>query len=477
MIIAILTGCQRIFQSGEVPRDDFCDRIEKHLQPVGQNAVWSIQIREFPGGEVIYQRNPSNCLLPASNAKLFTTAAALKFLGPDYRFTTLLLSDGEADSTGILYGDLYVVGGGDPAFSGMFHDGNPSIVFSRWAEILHDLGIEGTAGNIVGVDTFFTSPSRESSWEWGDLRFAFAASSSALCFNDNCLDLHLFSPGSGEKIVPDWNPPIDDLTVINKLEIAPQGESGKIYWDWIYPDSVLSLSGSITPADSEKIRIPVQNPPRYFLKSIKAVFEGEGLSLDGELMLMNHSSSGEDSVSLDTLIVHHSPPLSEIVKAINTESVNLYAEQLLRTMGRELYHDGSPETGIDAIYALLDSALINPECVHLVDGSGLSRHNWVSADAVVDLLEYCLTADFADIFITSLARYGEGTLEERSYRGEKHFNISSKTGSMSGVRAHSGYIIADGNEYIFALICNNYSCSGGVVEDAFDNVIAEICRK
>ena len=476
VLMAVIIGCSALFKFKPGAAEELRRSLDEILSSAGENAVWSVEVIEYPTGEVIYRRNPAYSLIPASNAKLFTTAAALKFLGGEHRISTLIMIDGDVDSSGILCGNIYIAGGGDPGISRMFTEEDPLNVFREWAAQIAGLGIVQINGDIIAVDTLFAPSALESSWEWGDLFYSYAAPASVLTFNDNCIDLEIYSGEDAGALSCEWYPPLEDFTVTSGLEIIADSAETDYSWRWEVPDCELVLTGVVEPNKCESIRIPVKNPPLYFLRAFECVLEEEGITVYGEPKLFGFDGTSVPADSLNLLIEHRSPPLSEIVKIINTESVNLYAEQILRALGSEVYGQGSPQAGLKAVDSLMFEAMIEPAGAHLVDGSGLSRHNWLSAGTIVDLLEYCRNSDFGEEFVNSLPQYGEGTLKRRK-PAEPGCVIRAKTGSMSGVRAFSGYLCWGEEEYIFSFICNNYVCSSVIVEGAMDEALAQICRR
>lgn len=481
--MALFTGCGGIFPPGSlsskrsVDKAALKEKIDQALDSAGENAVWSVQIVERASGDVIYARNPRKNLIPASNVKLFTTAAAFKFLGADYRFTTPLLTDGQIDSSGRLMGNIYIIGSGDPAITGRFHNDYSAFVFEEWAEKLRELGINSIQGGLIGVDTVFTAGrAKEPTWEWGDLKYHFAVPASGLCFNDNCIWVELFTPIFKDTVMLKAVPAYNGIEVRSNLSVCPPTEKTKVTFNWDFPDSILTIEGRITAGERKSIMIPVNDPARHFMRSLTSVFSVSGIEVMGSVKAVTAIAVDESSpqVSLDTLFIHRSPPLLEICRALNVESVNLYAEQLLRTIGREVYSEGSPEAGLSALENMLAEAGVEAGEVHLVDGSGLSRHNWTSAESIVKLLSACADWEFGGDFFSTMPEYGEGTLKNRIHPAPG-FAVRVKTGSMSGVRALSGLAKCGSREYIFSLICNNYTAPSAQIEEAMDTVIAGIC--
>ncbi len=477
--LILLNGCAKIFQPGDAQKESGAglkSRIDCLLNTAGSNAVWSVKIIENHSGATVYARNPAKTLIPASNLKLFTTAAALEFLGSDYRYATAVITDGEIDSAGCLTGDLYIIGSGDPAISARFHSDSPLLAFEGWVDCFKELGITAVEGGLIGVDTVFSADrALESTWEWGDLRYSFAAPASGLCFNENCLRIEVFIPIFKDTVLFKTIPEYPGIRVVSDLRIFNPLKRSRVFWDWHIPDSILYLGGGLVGQDRKSLMIPVNDPAMHFLRSFKSTLRVEGIEIYGELKTVREPLIDSNPELLrDTLYLHYSPPLIEICRIINVESVNFFAEQLLRTLGSELYGEGSPEAGLQVVWEMLENAGILPESIHLVDGSGLSRHNWVSAEAMVKLMTHCQRSDFADDFLSALPQYGEGTLEKRTAPSQ-YCVVKAKSGSMSGVRAFTGVVYAPGKEFAFSFICNNYTVPSRQVELAIDSVIAEIC--
>lgn len=477
LLFTLNLGCATIFKLKRRPVDELTFQLDSLLSIAGDNAVWSVLVKKLPVGEIVYQRNPYYSLIPASNCKLFTTASALHYLGGDFSITTTVLTDGVVDSNSVLQGSLYIVGGGDPTFSQRFLEYDPLSIFDDWADSLSAMGICEISGDLIGVDTLFSGSLLESSWEWGDLSYHYAVPTSALTFNDNCLQVNIFQDVNLGSIFTEWYPSLTDISVIHNLNVSPALDKNNIAWDWLTSDCELLLYGFLTPRAWEECLIPLENPSLYFMRCFKEAMAAKGISIRGEIELYNpmleDSTRQEDYTAF---IFHHSPPLADIVKVTNTNSVNLYAEQILRISGSAVYGEGSAECGLRAIDSMLIEASIDPASVHLVDGSGLSRHNWVSAEAFCRLLEYCGQSDFADYFLNSLSAYGEGTLNHRIPQNSDLF-VLAKTGSMTGVRAFSGYMYFRQEEYIFSFICNNYTCPSSLIEQLIDRSLDLIYRR
>ena len=476
------SGCAGLWKKAEPPSGFTAAEIEEIIIRSFPRAIWGIKVVESSEG--IFEMNSEKLLIPASTVKLFTTAAALYYLGEDYRVKTPVLISGEVDAGGTLEGSLYIVGMGDPSISHRFHD-HPTEVFREWALELKRKGINTIAGDIIGIDTLFKDVEVERTWEWGDLRHYYAVPSNELLLNDNCYILEIIGQNSdplsqernlihprAEGLIFQQIPRLPKLCFDVDCKIYTEDKRARIGWEWNKPDSMLHITGMLPKGMNKRLFIPACEPTIFFTRSLAATLIEEGIDIVGRARRYNPKTDTVSYEDVDTLLTHESPPLAEIVKTTNTESVNLYAEQLLRLVGLSVYGEASADAGLTALKDFLMEAGIEPGEIHLVDGSGLSRHNWVSPNAVVKLLNYCQNARFSEEWRASLPQYGEGTLEKRISPSSVK-TLRAKSGSMGGVRALSGYFIAkNGNEYAFSITCNNYTCSSWEIEDALDAVIS-----
>lgn len=484
MILSVTAGCSR-FSRKERDSEKEGERFSL-TELENHRAVWGVKIIKGNDSAVIYELNQDKPLISASTIKLFTTSAALYYLGDDFRFQTALVTDGGIDTAGILQGNLYVIGSGDPTISGRFYT-DPAEVMRSWVDDLRQLGMTGIAGSLIGVDTLFKDEVVESSWEWGDLKYYYAVPPNELLFNDNCYTLEINDFGFSvfdlresllkdgvESLLFTQIPGIPSIDYRIDWNFTPGKGRAKVDWEWIETDSILKISGVIPIDMRKKMMIPVKNSTKFFMNALYSAMIENGMTIDGGIRDFSEEEGGHHRS--DTLFIHESPPLSEIVKVVNTESVNLYAEQLLRITGYYTRGKAGASAGLEAVKDFSEDAGIAPEEYHIVDGSGLSRHNWVSAEAVVKLLRYCDDSPFSPTWMKSLAGPGEGTMNGRSYSSEIK-ELKVKTGSMSGVRAVSGYMEnSSGQRYIFSIICNNYICSAKEIDMMIDDVINRLAK-
>lgn len=480
--------------------DGFKGIIDSLILSAGRDASWSVEIRTQDS--IIYQFDSERNLLPASNLKLFTTAAALKYLGGGYRISSDFSTDGMVDSDGILKGNLYIQGNGNPCFSERFSVKNGGDAFQVISDKLKETGIDEIGGDIIVIDTLFNGPGVPASWEWGDLRFSFASSGGDFCYNENYITVNLKVDKNKVKIK--LLPELPGFSAVDNFEIIEGGDSTSkewIWWEW-ENDSSIVFSGKVTKNTTKSMKASVPNPTLYALRALEASMKKNGIKWRGDRIVTKTDSSMADSLMV--LFSVDSAPVREIVKIVNTYSVNFFAEQVLKLCGLQMEGKFSNSAGLKAIDRILKEAGVETDKVNIADGCGLSRRNFVSAGCICALLEYCSLQDFYGDYKNSLAQYGNGTLQSRFPQwgdfGDVDGVLYAKTGSLTGIRAFSGYLelnpeareisgkyepmkdeFEKGDAYfeeniskepvIFSIICNNYSCDEDEVEDTMDKII------
>ena len=460
------------------------------------NASWGIFAKEAEGQDVLYRRNARKSFIPASNAKLYVTAAALEQLGPDYRYETSLYAQGPVRS-GILQGNLIVRGSGDPTISGRFHGGDRTAVFEEWAFALQEAGIQSVEGDVIGDDDVFDDTPLGEGWSWNDLPFWYAAATSGLSFNDNTVDLTVRSQRVGMPAEISWRPyNTDYIQVRNATRTVPaRAEYDEEYLKKLGTNTF--TVGSLLPVgDNDNEALAVTNPTLYFVHVFRESLLRNGVAVSGQPVDVDALSLKPDysrAGALRTLATYTSPPLSEIVDVTNTRSQNLFAEQLLKTLGarRPLSEDdllfdeeltaGSAEMGVAVARETFARAGIDTSRINLVDGSGLSRKDLVTPRMTVQLLRYMWNhedREVASAFYQSLPVAGvSGTLRYRLDRGLVSGNVRAKTGSLSHVSALSGYVeTAGGRLLAFSIMCNSFTADSDEIEAIIDAIVALLAR-
>jgi len=432
---------------------------------------WGVQVYSLDRSENIYARNPSLLFIPASNNKIITAAVALLRLGPDYRFPTLLQTDGTIVD-GTLKGNLIVTGCGDPSITVEKPDEDPFQVFRDWASILKENGIRKITGDLIGDGSAFEKTMFGQGWAWDDLTEGYAAPVSALQFNGNRLWIEIKS-GRKHGSHPDIEiKPLPDYWIVeNRLAANTQNETERISIERGPDDESIVLEGGI-PVHRTSITwaVAVRDPVRYYLSALKHVLGKEGIDV---LACGTREEQTENPRSLTTIWAHNSHPLSEIIKPLLKDSLNLHAETLTRIFGIEHNGKGSFESGKELVEETLNRMAIDKGSYSYADGSGLSRRNLSSAEILVRILRSMYRSPHFLHFYDALAIAGtDGTLENRLKGRATENNVRAKTGSMASVSAISGYLkTADGEMLAFSILANNFIVPKSEVDAAQDEAL------
>lgn len=435
------------------------------------NAQWGVCVQSLETGEFLYRRNENKLLMPASNLKLVTTASALQLLGAGYKFRTEIGYSGKIEGSS-LKGDLVVKGFGDPTISGRYTKDDVLKYFNDWADSLLNFGIEEITGNIIGDDNAFDDVGLGNGWSWDYESYWYSAPSGALSLNDNCVDIIVTPAKRGDKadikIIPDNKYSV----IVNRVITVPFDSSAGIE---IYRErgtNVITVSGKIRETGKPvKLFATVNNPTQYFVVVLKDVLREKGINVRGFAIDIDDQQSDAES-DFRLLFTHESPALTEIIKVINKNSQNFFAEQLLKAIAFERTGLGTSSGGIRQIKQISPRMGINSDNFTMADGSGLSRLNLVSAQQLVSLLRYMYQSDNFNDFYNSLPIAGkDGTLADRMRKSAAFEKIRAKTGYIGGVRSLSGYAMtADGETVAFSMIVNNFTVPLVLAENLQDMI-------
>ena len=450
------------------------------------NAWWGVYVVDMGSGETVYAENAGRSFVPASGTKLFTTAAALDLLGSDYRYETQLFTDGVVQQ-GVLHGSLIVRGAGDPSVGGA-RSGTPRIgIFQAWADSLAAAGIAHVSGDIVADDDIFDDTPLGHDWAWDDEVYGYSAQISGLSFHDNTVDISVQARLPGETGVVSWAPlNTSYVTLHNATRTIEAGAQLQEGYQRIRGSNRIILSSQVPQGRTDTEAIAIDNPSLFFAHVLREVLLQRGIGVSGAAVDVDALSIKPQYASLRRLATHRSAPLADIVKIINTFSQNLYAEQVLRTIGtehpsaNESLPPGSAAMGIAAAMRTFSAAHLDTNRLQLVDGSGLSRKNLVTPTMIVQLLQYM--ADHPDdrvrfTFEASLAVGGkDGTLAGRFTSG--HLHVRAKTGTLGNVSSLSGYVdTLRGRRLAFSIVCNHYSVPARRVRRAQDRIVALLAQR
>lgn len=463
--------------------------------PNFSNATWGVSIQSLENGEFIYRLNETKSLLPASNFKLFTAAEALSLLGPEFRYSTQLLSTGKvSDKT--LHGDLVIRGSGDPSFGSPSMNQNHSVlaIFEAWADSLLAMGIEQVDGSIIGDDSYFTPDVYPKGWAIEDEPYYYAMQSSALSFAENQVSVSVTpSAKAGVRANYELYPMSNYFTVENRGMTKADSLKGKTARgrDTVLQPGATTLditrdfgsnniiiTGDI-PVSGSAVheQLSVENPALYTATLLREVLEEKGIEITGRTTTQAESRKKLPYLKMRVLAQYTSPTVAEIVSVMNKESNNMFAEQLFRTIGKETAGEGSWTKGIEAMKKYLGSIGIAPDRVSIFDGSGLSRMDLVSAGQINTLLEAMYRRQkLFGVFYPSLSIMGvDGTLANRLRDTRAQGNVHAKTGFVTGVRSIAGYLTTKDNEMLaFTIIGNNFTVPVSLANNLQDLILLRL---
>ena len=444
-------------------------------------AVIGIKVVSLDTGRVLFEENAGKLLRPASNMKLYTVAAALDRLSPDYRFVTSVYAFTRPDTSGVVHGNLTIYGRGDPSIAARFNNGDYVKAIDDLATRIAAAGVKRVEGDIVGDESYFIGPKYGSGWNWEDLTWYYGAEVTPLTANDNALDLFV-KPGLavGQPAVITTGPPDPLLTIVNQVTTSAKGSRREISIHRGLGENTITVTGSIPLEDRGYTGgIGISHPGLLFVYMLRSSLAQKGVVITGASRInaagqpvaitgvpISGSNGSSASVFQNEIATLQSPPFSVIAAQTLKPSQNLYTELILRTLGKVApppattsnLTQTSEELGLEAVKSFLKTAGIRPEALVLDDGSGLSRNDMITAEASVQLLTFMSKHRYANVFRDALPIGGiDGTLRNRFKGTPAENNVRAKTGSLSSAASLGGYLTtAAGEKLAFSIMVNNY---------------------
>src|SRR5689334_22800064 len=350
-------------------------------------AMVGIKVVSLDTGRVLFEEDAQKLLRPASNMKLYTVAAALDRLSPDFRFATSVYSTAKPDAAGVVRGDLTIYGRGDPSLAARFNNGDYFKGIDDLASRIVAAGVKRVEGDIVGDESYFVGPKYGSGWNWEDLTWYYGAEVTPLTANDNALDLFI-KPGAavGQPAVITTGPPDPLLKIVNNVTTSAKGGRREISIRRGLGENTITISGTIPLEDRGYTGgIGISHPALLFVYMLRSSLAQKGVVITGASRTRETADRNQNEIA--TL---QSPPFSVIAAQTLKPSQNLYTELILRTLGKVSPPPATPipnatseELGLEAVKTFLKTAGIRPESLVFDDGSGLSRGDLITADASV----------------------------------------------------------------------------------------------
>jgi D-alanyl-D-alanine carboxypeptidase/D-alanyl-D-alanine-endopeptidase (penicillin-binding protein 4) len=439
--------------------------VEERIDAILADSIFSgvsigIDVVNLLSNTTVYERNSNKLLRPASNLKLFTTASALELLPKDFEFKTQVLIDGEVNDV-TLNGDLYLKGYGDPLLTAENLDTLAEKV-SRQIKTIN--------GNLICDISHFDDNYWGKGWAWDDEPEYFDASISPLSVNSNIIKVFI-TPGEniGDTAIIRIEPTTDLIQISNfavtSNSLLPSQLS--VTRNWKGRDNRIIVTGS-TPLQSKEgnFSLSIWKPELFALNLFKEKLELHGLTIQGKTFI--------DSISQGKLLFQTNHLLDSVIININKISNNLAAENLLKTIGAELFgKPGSADAGITLMKQFISHIGIDTTKIIIADGSGVSRYNLISPQNITTLLRHIYNdKKYFNRFYSSLSIGGvDGSLKNRFTNGAVRNNIHAKTGTHSDGLALSGYLnAAKGDILAFSIIVNNFTGNSKQYRDIIDNI-------
>jgi D-alanyl-D-alanine carboxypeptidase/D-alanyl-D-alanine-endopeptidase (penicillin-binding protein 4) len=436
----------------------------------------SICILNTKTGETVYEFNAGKSLIPASVLKLVTSSAALELLGPEYRFRTKIGYTGSLNSpAGLLTGDIIIVGGSDPALGSEYFKDHYNNFLRHWITEIRNLGIKKIKGRIITDDSRYDYQPVPAKWLWEDAGNYYGAGAYGLSVYDNTFEIHFRTSDEGSiPVITGIVPEICRNKLSNQLIASGNSDNGYVFaapyneYGW--------MAGSI-PANREDfvLKASISDPPLLLSEIINTMLDSAGIVVSGNpsTARLEKNFKNNELKIIDEVV---SPPLKDIIEVLNHESVNLFAEHLLKELGKIHKNEGTTAAGIEVLCKFLEDSGINTSGMFFEDGSGMSPMDAVSSQGLTDLLFFMRTrGKYFNEFYASLPDAGkEGTL--KNYFKDQIFdsNLKAKSGSMTRVRSYAGYFkTMSGNELAFSILINNYSGPSQKIIAGIEEILKE----
>lgn len=473
LFLLLLFVSASLFAQRETPLSKAVTAV--HNDPTLKHASLSVCVYNAKTNTSVYSYDAHRSMTPASLAKIFTTSVAFDKLGDKFRFKTTLSYSGTIDDKGVLHGNIYIIGGGDPMLGSFrYRQTCPDSIFAAWFRAIQSYGIKSIDGRVCYDATIFDNKPLHDTWQWGDVGNYYACGVSGLNFHENLYFLYfnagakLGYPAELVSVSP------ENIEVKNKNEVftgaSNSGDQVIVYGD---PNSQNRLCRGTVPFGQKNFRVRAALPN-----------SGETCARLFSIYLRNHKVNVYSSVSevlsrpegLNTIMEYHSNNLYELAQYTNFTSNNMYAESIYKYLGFKVFGTGSYENGAKVIETFFKNHNLESSGVRIVDGSGLSRSNRITTDFLCRYLTEVYHMPIYSDFVMTLGKVGEsGTVKNMLPNLPQNVTMRMKSGTMDGVRGFAGYLTTHSGEvYSFAVLCNEYDCSGNQMKEKLETILYEI---
>lgn len=454
-----------------LPFNNFSQSIDKayallESDPQLKYAISSISVVDASTGKIVFSKNGAVGLSPASTLKTVTSATAYSMLGESYKWQTTLSYTGVVNSEGVLQGDIVIKGYGDPSLgSNRYDNSKPAVGLTRWVNSIRQAGIKRIEGSVISDDSVFGTQTIPMGWIWQDLGNYYGAGSSSVCWGENQFDIVL-KPGSvpGDSVnMVDTQPQIPYLKIVNEVTTGGAGTGDQVYaYSAPYSD-VIYLRGTYAIDLKKKVSASFPDPAYEAAFRLKQALENNGIPVSSEAqtwrrLSLKHQSVGIEQKKLDN---YESPTLAEICYWFNRKSINLYGENLLKTIAFVNKEKATTEKGVALMQDYWSKKLnIDKNSIAILDGSGLSPENKITTSVMANILYSVSNEKWFNSYFNSFPEFN---------------GIKMKSGTLRNVLAYAGYHQSKGGQkYVFSFIINNYNGGTNSVRQKMFKVLDEL---
>ncbi|NGM62600.1 D-alanyl-D-alanine carboxypeptidase/D-alanyl-D-alanine-endopeptidase [Sphingobacterium sp. SGG-5] len=431
-------------------------------QPTLRHGTAAFHVIDGQSGAVVYAKNSHLGLPPASTLKTITSITALDLLGPDYTYKTTLYYTGDIDSLGILHGDIVVQGSGDPTLgSSRFEGCDEKSLLEQWATAIQTAGITQVTGRVIGDDRLYDGHEVPGGWPWNDIGNYYGAGISGLNWRENKVGV-IFRTGSvnSPAQIAQTSTDIAYLQLINTVKVGHTGSGDKVFaYTAPYLDKIY-LKGTFAQGLKKTVEIALPDPAFDLAYHLRDFLTQTGIPV------VDTVTTGQRLVEAGAVFptkskelhIHISPKLSDIIYPFNHKSINLYGEALLKSIAQMTGQKTNTADGVEYLKKYWTQRLGLAEAeINVIDGSGLSPQNFVTAEAMAKIMQYARSRPWYTSFQRSLPTINQMTM---------------KSGTIRGTLGYTGYQTSkSGKQYTFALLLYNYSGSATAMRQKMFTVL------
>lgn len=445
---------------------------DKHLK----GAFFSVKLVNFETEKTIFEHNSELKMVPASIQKAITTGIGFASLGENYTFKTSVCYNGTIDADSVLNGNLYVVGGGDPSLcSKNFPEASSETVFNKITYSLKNAGISVINGKIIIDDSYFdgnhsVSETVHSSWEWEDIGSYYGTGIHGLNFCENAFTVKISCKESSETVISPEYPYAETVMpdIVSDITIIHQDSLPNVMPFSSPNANRYVISGEMPAGKETTLDCALQNPAEAFEFWLREYLKNAGITVNNNSI----DSVFDNEKCLLTEI--ESSPYRELARFTNYVSHNLFADAIFKNISKIATGKTSFSKSSANMDNLLKSLKLNTQDIRIVDGSGLSRHNLITAGFMCEYL-VAIKRHVPD-FHLSLPSPGaeKSTLRYfmSSYAGKNKNRIFLKSGSMTGVLNYAGYIVNKNGEIMcVTIMINNFTCKTKDIKPKLEQLV------